>query len=232
MGHHHHHHHHSSGLEVLFQGPGGTSPLEEAKRLLEKVKKRVEEIMKNPNPVKVMLELKELLDEAVHEFVLMEVNEENREVLIEILATIFEAFLHAARDGGNPKLVLLLLLEAFETFVRGVEVVGVTSERELRLVLELLVEFVHVFILISRLLEPREFIASMLELLRAIERFFEVLKGNPERLLAVFEEVLEDIEEAVLKKLTEVNPETQVLLLEAFYEKKKDVVEHVRKALF
>uniref|UniRef100_UPI004072B01A Cage-t32-Zn1-HEHE-36 n=1 Tax=Escherichia coli TaxID=562 RepID=UPI004072B01A len=24
MGHHHHHHHHSSGLEVLFQGPGGT----------------------------------------------------------------------------------------------------------------------------------------------------------------------------------------------------------------
>uniref|UniRef100_UPI004072B098 Cage-i53-Zn1-HEHE-14 n=1 Tax=Escherichia coli TaxID=562 RepID=UPI004072B098 len=25
MGHHHHHHHHSSGLEVLFQGPGGTT---------------------------------------------------------------------------------------------------------------------------------------------------------------------------------------------------------------
>uniref|UniRef100_UPI004072B0A5 C4-Zn1-HEHE-1 n=1 Tax=Escherichia coli TaxID=562 RepID=UPI004072B0A5 len=40
MGHHHHHHHHSSGLEVLFQGPGGTmKALELAKEYIEKIKK-------------------------------------------------------------------------------------------------------------------------------------------------------------------------------------------------
>uniref|UniRef100_UPI004072B078 Fiber-n6-Zn1-HEHE-5 n=1 Tax=Escherichia coli TaxID=562 RepID=UPI004072B078 len=33
MGHHHHHHHHSSGLEVLFQGPGGTMAAEEMEKI-------------------------------------------------------------------------------------------------------------------------------------------------------------------------------------------------------
>uniref|UniRef100_UPI00406DB4FC C2-Zn1-HEHE-2 n=1 Tax=Escherichia coli TaxID=562 RepID=UPI00406DB4FC len=39
MGHHHHHHHHSSGLEVLFQGPGGTF-----KELLEEVEKLAKQL--------------------------------------------------------------------------------------------------------------------------------------------------------------------------------------------
>uniref|UniRef100_UPI00406DB56E C2-Zn2-HEHE-2 n=1 Tax=Escherichia coli TaxID=562 RepID=UPI00406DB56E len=45
MGSSHHHHHHSSGLEVLFQGPGGTS-VEELLEELRKLDPRVEELVR------------------------------------------------------------------------------------------------------------------------------------------------------------------------------------------
>uniref|UniRef100_UPI004072B07C Cage-i53-Zn1-HEHE-16 n=1 Tax=Escherichia coli TaxID=562 RepID=UPI004072B07C len=44
MGHHHHHHHHSSGLEVLFQGPGGT--MEKLEVAVEHLKEAIELIEK------------------------------------------------------------------------------------------------------------------------------------------------------------------------------------------
>uniref|UniRef100_UPI004072B063 Heter-Zn2-HEHE-22B n=1 Tax=Escherichia coli TaxID=562 RepID=UPI004072B063 len=56
MGHHHHHHHHSSGLEVLFQGPGGTSEHE----LHDRVDKLLAEAMNIEDPE----ERRRVLEEA------------------------------------------------------------------------------------------------------------------------------------------------------------------------
>uniref|UniRef100_UPI004072B050 Fiber-n6-Zn1-HEHE-44 n=1 Tax=Escherichia coli TaxID=562 RepID=UPI004072B050 len=232
MGHHHHHHHHSSGLEVLFQGPGGTNPLELALELKEKVEKAIKEILENPNIETRILRLKELLDEVLHAIALIPQNEETRPILVRVVVEVMEALLHAVLDGGEPLLNLKVLLEAFKTFIAALKTIGFSTEEERLEAYRVLTLFVHTFIFISRTLNLEEFLKVLLELIELLEEFFLAVPGPPEQRRVLFESLLQDILNTFKKKLKLYPVEAQILYLEIILEKVEDVRKHFFEKYF
>uniref|UniRef100_UPI004072AFEE Fiber-n6-Zn1-HEHE-43 n=1 Tax=Escherichia coli TaxID=562 RepID=UPI004072AFEE len=229
MGHHHHHHHHSSGLEVLFQGPGGTNVLEKVEELKKEVKKKVEEVAKSSNVEAALIKLLEILDEFIHQVKLLPVNEENRPILVEILEIIANTAVHKARDGAEPEFALELLLRLVERFTEAVKAIGTSNEEEENKLLEILESIAHTAILLARTLTPLEATRALIALVVAFTKFFLALKGSPEKIISTFESIARDILTFAEQKLATVPPAVQTVLLSALLEVIEDAREHIVK---
>uniref|UniRef100_UPI004072B047 Fiber-n6-Zn1-HEHE-410 n=1 Tax=Escherichia coli TaxID=562 RepID=UPI004072B047 len=231
MGHHHHHHHHSSGLEVLFQGPGGTNTVEKVLKVKEEAEKRIAEIEKLENIEEAVLKLLELLDEVIHEAALLPITPETKLIWWEIIEAIALAALHKLLDGGNIEVNILLALRILEKAINFLKMVGMVGEKEFEIAVKILEAALHVVLTLSRLLNELEFVKVLVEFINLIAKFFKVLKGEPEKKKRVLLKLLEDIKKVFELWITRVNPEQQILFTELVYSAIEDLKKHTLEVL-
>uniref|UniRef100_UPI004072B099 Cage-i53-Zn1-HEHE-6 n=1 Tax=Escherichia coli TaxID=562 RepID=UPI004072B099 len=181
MGHHHHHHHHSSGLEVLFQGPGGTV-VEEVRRFAEEL---AEEVLRvGGEAMRPYAEMVRHLGEAAvaalegraeeADRLVRDVLEMAREVGAEGLARLLERVHREAREllreGRREEAAALVLAAALAAGAVAVAEAYVRLGQPIRLIAEYVAErLVELAELLRRLGVPlRRIIRLLEEVLRVV----------------------------------------------------------------
>uniref|UniRef100_UPI004072B028 Cage-t32-Zn1-HEHE-35 n=1 Tax=Escherichia coli TaxID=562 RepID=UPI004072B028 len=202
MGHHHHHHHHSSGLEVLFQGPGGT--MEE---LARRVGRAIERYLNGEiNEVELALAVGHIFRdyglEELHEIVDRLLAGEIS--VLEMLFRLYEAAVKLGLD--DLKFVLLKAIFKLLNEPKMVKIVEILEEMYKRAVkkgdeetIKLLKEMLEVLFEIAKAIanndkeEVKKLLAKFVLLL--LEMVKRAIKKGDKETLKLIHEILDIIAE-------------------------------------
>uniref|UniRef100_UPI004072B045 Cage-i53-Zn1-HEHE-5 n=1 Tax=Escherichia coli TaxID=562 RepID=UPI004072B045 len=192
MGHHHHHHHHSSGLEVLFQGPGGTVEEEVirfAEELAEEIRRVTGEAYREyaeavrhlGEAAKAVLEGNSVEADLIVTDVLRLLERIGEEGLVKLAREVHERSFELLRKGNRVEALALILALALAVALTAVSKAFFLLGQPARLIAEYVGEkLLELRRLLEKLGVPLpEVIALLLRVLEVVEESLKAMGMEP-----------------------------------------------------